>query len=114
MSIDTAFQPKAPTILLGTTPVQAIPPGTGPAGMMSFRISNTILGTPAPVRFGWGDTSGKTSSAAPTGATPATSNFSINIAAGATVTLELPATAWMVAGTAASLEVTPGQGSVST
>lgn len=110
MSIDVAFQPKAPTVLLGTTPLQIIAPGTGPGGMISFRIANNVLVTPAATRIGWGDTAAKTSAAAP-GAAPA---FSINISAGAVVTLELPATAFLVASAAASLEVTPGQGSAVT
>jgi hypothetical protein len=113
MSIDVTFQPKGPTVLLGTTPAQVVPPGTGP-GIVSFRIANNVLASPAATRLGWGDTSAKTSSAAPTGATQATSANSINIAAGAVVTLEFPSTIWFVASAAISLEITPGQGSTGT
>lgn len=109
MSVDAVFQPKGPTVQVGTSAVQVVPPGTGPAGMVSFRIANNILSTPAATRIGWGDTAAKASAAAPTG-TGANSANSINIAAGAVITLELPATIWLIASTAASLEVTPGQG----
>ena len=109
MSIDTAFQPKYPTVLVGTAAAQAIPAGQGPLGMMSFRCTNTNA---AAIRLGWGDTSAKASSAAPTGTTPATAAFSINIAIGGSVTLELPSSIWFIA-SAASVEVTPGQGSAS-
>lgn len=109
MSIDTAFQPKGPTVLVGTSAAQVTPPGTGPGGMVSFRCCNTAATIN---RIGWGDTQAKASAAAPTGTTQATSANSINIAIGGTVTLELPATIWLVA-SAASVEVTPGQGSAS-
>lgn len=112
MSVDSVFQPKGPTVLVGTAAIQVIPPGTGPGGMVSFRIANNVLAVPAATRLGWGDTSAKTSSAAPTG-TGANSANSINIAAGAVVTVEFPAYIWLIAAAAASLEVTPGQGSAS-
>lgn len=109
MSIDTAFQPKFPTSLVGTSAVQVIPPGQGPLGMVSFRCCNTAATVN---RLGWGDTAAKASAAAPTGATAATQAFSINIAIGGTVTLELPSSIFLIA-SAASIEVTPGQGSAS-
>lgn len=109
MSVDTAFQPKYPTSLVGTGAVQVIPPGTGPSGMMSFRCTNTNA---AAIRLGWATSSAAASSAAPTGATQATIANSINIAIGGTVTLELPSTTWFIA-SAASVEVTPGQGATS-
>jgi hypothetical protein len=106
MSIDTAFQPKGQTALVGTSAVQVIPPGTGPLGMVSFRCCNTAATVN---RLGWGDTAAKTSAAAPTGSTQATVANSINIAIGGTVTLELPSSIFLIA-SAASVEVTPGQG----
>lgn len=109
MSIDTAFQPKGPTVLLGVTAAQVFPPGSGPLGMVSYRLCNTAATVN---RVGWGDTATKASAAAPSGTTPATSANSINIAIGGTVTLELPASIWLIA-LAASVEVTPGQGSAS-
>lgn len=109
MSIDTAFQPKYPTSLVGTSAVQVIPPGQGPLGMVSFRCCNTAATVN---RIGWGDTSAKTSAAAPTGATSTTVANSINIAIGGSITLELPTSIWLIA-SAASIEVTPGQGSAS-
>lgn len=109
MSIDTAFQPKFPTALVGTSAVQVIPPGTGPSGMVSFRCCNTAATVN---RIGWGTTSAGTSAAAPTGAAPANTANSINIAIGGSVTLELPASVFLIA-SAASVEVTPGQGSAS-
>lgn len=109
MSIDTAFQPKGSTVLLGVSAAQIITPGTGPLGMVSFRCCNTAATVN---RLGWGDTAAKASAAAPTGTTPATAANSINIAIGGTVTLELPSSIFLIA-SAASIEVTPGQGSAS-
>jgi hypothetical protein len=109
MSIDTVFQPKYGTSLVGTSAVQIFPAGTGPLGMVSFRLCNTAATVN---RIGWGTTSAGASAAAPTGATSTTIANSINIAIGGTVTLELPASIWLIA-SAASVEVTPGQGTAS-
>lgn len=110
MSIDTAFQPKGPTVLVGTSAVQVFPAGQGPLGMVSYRCCNTAATVN---RLGWGDTAAKASAAAPTGATLATAAYSINIAIGASITLELPASIFFVA-SAASVEITPGQGMTGT
>lgn len=110
MSLDNPFQPKGPTVQVGTSAVQAIPQGTGPSGMVSFRIANNILVTPAATRVGWAPTSAGASAAAPTGATLATAAFSINLAAGQVIVLELPASTFFIASAAASIEITPGQG----
>src|ERR1700757_3155921 len=109
MSVDTVFQPKGPTFGLTNSAAQVIPPGTGPLGMVSFRILS--VGTSAQ-RLGWGDTAAKTSSSAPSAG--ATAN-SISIAGGAVLTLELPASIFFISSAAyvagtSGFEITPGQG----
>jgi hypothetical protein len=113
MSVDTVFQPKGPTFGLTNTAAQVIPPGTGPGGMVSFRIQ--CVGTAAQ-RIGWGPTSASTSSSAP--AAGASAN-SISLAGGAVITLELPASTFFISSAAyvagtSGFEVTPGQGFTST
>lgn len=113
MSIDTAFQPKTQTFGLTNSAVQVIPAGTGPGGMVSFRIYS--VGTSAQ-RIGWGDTAAKTSSAAPSAGAFAQS---IAVSGGVAITLELPSTTFFISSAAyvagtSGFEITPGQGSTGT
>lgn len=109
MSIDTAFQPKGQTFGLTNSAAQVIAVGTGPGGMVSFRILS--VGSSAQ-RLGWGDTAAKTSSAAPAAGASAQS---ISVAGGAVITLELPSTTFFISSAAyvagtSGFEITPGQG----
>jgi hypothetical protein len=112
MSIDTAFQPKFPTVVVATAAIQVIPQGTA-SGMLSFRICNLAT---AAQRLGWGPTAAGTSATGPSGAGTANATYSINIATGAVITLELPATTFFIGQNAAAtgFEITPGQGYTTT
>jgi hypothetical protein len=112
MSIDTTFQPKTLTTLVGVTATQiggtSAAGGTGQQlGVTSFRIKN-ILATAQVI--GWGQ------SAASAVATPAAANApqnALTVPAGApAMYLELPWGTFFIANIAAAFEVTGGQGGV--
>lgn len=113
MSIDVAFQPKGPTVIVDNSAgMQVIPPGTG-VGMVSFRITNLAA---AAQRLGWGVSAAKTSAAAPGGVGVTNAAFSLLVGTGLTITLELPASTFFIATNAAAtgFEITPGQGATGT
>lgn len=115
MSVDVPFQPKGPTFGLTNSAAQVVPTGTPlyNAGMVSFRIQ--CVGTGAQ-RIGWGPTAASTASTAPAAGASA---YSISLAGGAVITLELPATTFFISSAAyvagtSGFEVTPGQGFTTT
>lgn len=105
---DSTFTPKGPTVLVGTSVVQAT--GTNPneqctsclvrclvTGYLSWMTSE--LGT---------TTAPAITVAAPTAGVPSANT--IGMTAGAVQTLGLPVNAWFKASAAAAFEITPGEG----
>lgn len=105
MSVDTVFQPKLPTVLVGTAGIQIIPPGTGPAGMMTFRTVNLI----ASISYlGYGPTAAQAvANAAAPGAAGA---YTIAMLPSSVETFEFQSTMFFAANIAAAFNMTPGQG----
>ena len=105
MSVDTTFTPVYATTLVGTSAIQAVPQGSAFLPVDTFRCKNIH----ATIRqyLGWGPTSATALATAPTAAVP---QNNISIEPGQAVYLNLPASAFFITTTAASVEVTPGTG----
>lgn len=107
MATDTAFYPKGPTYLVGTSPVQCNASPTE-SSVSAYRICN-LLSTRQYLT--WAASQANTPSIgalAPSAGTP--SSNTIGIAGLATETFILPPNAWFEANAAAAFEITPGEG----
>ena len=111
--MNQAFTPGGPTVLIGTTPLQATSGLTGvvdPTQRTAYRVRCLINGyiSWAPAnRTGGGAPQGVTSTA-PAAGTP--SENTIGMLAGQCEIFTLPQNAWFYASAAVSFEVTPGEG----
>ena len=115
MSVDTVFQPKAPTVNVKNSAIQVLSPGTPLYNStVSFRIVN-LAATAATQRVGWGPTASSTSAAAPGGSGIANGVYSITLEGNGVITLELPGSTFFIGSDATNgLEITPGQGNTGT
>lgn len=107
MSVDAVFKPIGNTVLVGVTAVQIQTPGNYPGGGVTVRVRNT---NGAAAYLSWAASSAAATALAPAAPTagPGVPN-TIGMAPGAVEYLEIPAGMWFI-GSAASFEVTPGQG----
>lgn len=106
MSIDTVFRVLGPTTLVtNAAGVQITPSGSGIGSTISYRISNLAASRQY---IAWGN-SAVASPTAPSGNGGQVTQ-AVGIGASATLTLELSAGVYFIAGTATGFEITPGSG----
>lgn len=108
MSYDSTFTPKGPTVLIGTTVLQA-PPSNPAEQCTSYRVRCLVSGYLMWAPSNTASPAAPTLTvAAPVAGTP--SNNTIGQNAGEVETFCLPINAWFKSSNAAGFEVTPGEG----
>lgn len=103
MSVDTVFSPKLPTVTVVAAGVQIIPTGTGPRGMVSYRVVNLSA---TAQKFGYGATAAE----ALANASASSPVYNIPMIASSVETFEFSSAMFFAADNATGFAFTPGQG----
>lgn len=106
MSIDTTFQPKSPTFLVGATALQVAPDSQ--MGVTTFRVRLIVAG---PAYLSWGFNNAVTAKGAPAAGVPVANTLGMTVA-GSVMYIEVPGNSWFISSVAAAFEITGGQGGV--